>query len=158
VNGRRHNHIALLLAGCLLLGLGCGLKGPPVPPETTVPPNITDLKAVVTGDAVRLSWTLPREEDGVFHGLEFFRVYRYQAPVSHQLCEGCPIPFQQVLDIHLDNPAPAWVEEGRMLWEDRVEPGHRYAYMITVHHESGGVSKDSNVVQFVTEEKKAETD
>jgi hypothetical protein len=132
--------------------MGCGLKGPPVPPETIVPPNIVDLEAAVTGDTVRLSWTLPREKAVVFPGLELFRVYKYKAPISHELCEGCPIPFQQVLDVHLDNPAPAWTEQGRMFWEDRVEPDQRYAYMITVHHESGGVSKDSNIVQFTTGE------
>jgi hypothetical protein len=43
------------------------------------------------------------------------------------------------------------VEEGRMVWEDKVEPDHRYAYMVVVHHKSGGMSKDSNVVQFTTQ-------
>ena len=132
--------------------MGCGLKGPPVPRETTVPSNIADLKAVVIGDTVRLSWALPMKKDVIFPGLKLFRVYKYEAPISDKLCEGCPIPFQQVLDIHLDNPAPAWVEEDRMVWQDRVEPDHRYAYMVTVHHKSGGVSKDSNVVQFTTGE------
>jgi len=136
----------------LLVGTACGLKAPPVPPGTTVPPNIVDLKAEVTGDTVRLTWTVPKKKDAVFPGLKHFRVYKYKAPVSDELCEGCPIPFEPVLDIRLDNPEPARVEEGRMIWEDKVEPDHRYAYMVTVHHKSGGISKDSNVVQFATVE------
>jgi len=154
VNCLRPKQIVLLLAGCLLLGMGCGLKAPPMPPGTTVPPNIVDLRAEVTGDTVRLSWALPKKKDVVFPGLEHFRVYKYKAPISDELCEGCPIPFERVLDIRLDNSAPAWVEEGRMIWEDKVEPDHRYAYMVVVHvvhHKSGGMSKDSNIVEFITE-------
>ncbi len=50
---------------CLLLGLGCGIKAPPVAPETVVPAPVDDLQVTVTEGGIRLEWTLPeRSLDG----------------------------------------------------------------------------------------------
>jgi hypothetical protein len=131
--------------------MACGVKGPPVAPKPTIPPAVKDLKAEVVGDMVRLTWSLREEGDVPIEGIEHIEVYRYHSPVSEKFCAGCPIPFQRVLDIKLKDPQPARLEGPRMIWHDEIEPGHRYAYKVVLHHKSGGISEDSNVVQFVTE-------
>jgi len=60
------------------------------------------------------------------------------------------MPFERVLDIKPKAPEPARVEGNRIIWHDQVAAGHRYAYKVVVYHKSGGMSEDSNIVQFVT--------
>ncbi len=153
MRGKRIHHRSLLFivsAGFLLLCLACGKKGPPVPPKPTIPPAITDLQAEVIGDKVQLTWSVPKKDNAFFEGLEYFRVQKYMARSSVELCPGCPIPFQDLLEVKLKAPAPARVEGGRVIFQDAMEVDYRYAYKVVVYHESGGVSKDSNIVEFVT--------
>jgi hypothetical protein len=137
--------------GSLILFLACGKKGPPVPPKAIIPPAIKDLKAEVLGDKVKLTWSMPRKDNAVFDGLEHFRVCKYKSHSSVELCAGCPIPFERFLDIKLKDPEPAQVEGDRVIWHDTIDVDYRYAYKVVVYHKSGGVSKDSNIVRFVTE-------
>jgi hypothetical protein len=146
----RRRFLFLILAGALILGLACGKKGPPVAPKPTIPPAITDLKAEVIGDKVRLTWSMPKKDNALFEGLEYFRVYKYTSHSSVDVCQGCPIPFEQLLDIKLNNPEPARVEGDRVIFHDTIKADHRYAYKVVVYHKSGGVSKDSNIAEFVT--------
>jgi hypothetical protein len=154
INRNRSPGVRYLFLVCLsflVLCAGCGVKRPPVAPKPTVPPAAKDLKAEVIGDVVRLTWSLPREGGVPFEGMEYIGVYRYQSHISEELCPGCPIPFERVLDIKLKHPEPARVEGQRMTWYDSIEADHRYAYKVVVHHKSGGMSEDSNIVQFTTE-------
>src|SRR5262245_26359570 len=58
---RRHGRTALLLALVLPLPLAaCGKRGPPVAPERRLPAAVQDLQGTVEGEAIRLSWTLPK--------------------------------------------------------------------------------------------------
>ncbi len=140
----------LICAVFFILCMGCGVKAPPVAPRATVPPSIEDLEAEVVGETVRLTWSVPREGDVVFEGLEHFTVYRRKFHRSVEQCPGCPMPFERVLDIKPKAPEPARVEGNRIIWHDQVAAGHRYAYKVVVYHKSGGMSEDSNIVQFVT--------
>jgi hypothetical protein len=49
---------ALALASLLLSG--CGTPGTPQPPSLKLPEPVTDLAAIRTGNAVALTWTMPR--------------------------------------------------------------------------------------------------
>ena len=138
--------LLLICAGLLILCLECGKKGPPVAPRVIVPPAVKDLKAEVIGDKVRLTWSVPKKGDKVFNGLEHFGVYKYRSQSSAEMCPGCPIPFEHLLDIRLDDPEPARVEGDRIVWHDDMDAGYHYAYKIMVYHKSGGVSEDSNIV------------
>jgi hypothetical protein len=130
--------------------LACGIKSPPVSPETLTPPAIRDLTAEVIGDKVQLTWSMPKKDNALFDGVEHFRVYKYKSHSSIEVCEGCPIPFEHFLDIKLEDPEPAQVEGDRIICHDSIEADHRYAYKVTAYHKSGGLSEDSNIVQFVT--------
>ena len=140
----------LIYAGLLVLCLECGKKAPPVAPRVTVPPAVNDLKAEVVGDEVRLIWSLPKKGNEVFEGLEYFRLYKHSRHRSVEMCTGCPIPFEDYLEIKLRDPKPARVEGDHIVCHDKIEPDHGYAYKLVVYHESGGASKDSNIVRFET--------
>lgn len=149
--GKQHRLLFLMSLGILLLHLGCGRKGPPVAPQVVVPPAVKDLKAEVARHEVQLTWSVPTQGDNVFEGIVGFKVFRYESGDSTAPCPGCPIPFHEHLDIKLRDPAPARVEGGRVICRDALKPGYRYAYKVVVYHKSGGVSGNSNIVEFTTE-------
>ncbi|NVM20508.1 MAG: hypothetical protein HWN68_01850 [Desulfobacterales bacterium] len=141
--------IFLLSLGFLLLHAGCGKKGPPVAPRAVIPPPVKDLKGEVVGDMVRLTWSIPQKDEAAFEGIAGFKLHRHKAHNSDATCPGCPIPFKPFLDIRLKDPAPAKVEADRIICYDEIEPEHRYAYKVVVYHKTGGMSEDSNIVDFV---------
>lgn len=42
--------------------MGCGRYGPPVPPEKLAPVPISDLKVVILGTEVKISWVAPSKD------------------------------------------------------------------------------------------------
>lgn len=149
---RRSDHRLLFLisVGFLILCLGCGKKGPPLPPEATIPPAVKDLEAEVMEDKVRLTWSMPKKDDQLVEGLDYFGVYKYKSLTAEEVCPECPIPFEHFFDISLKDPEPAQVEGDTIIFYDTIEADCSYAYKVIVYHESGGVSEDSNTVRFVT--------
>lgn len=127
-------------------------------PGAIVPPAVKDLEAETMGDKVRLTWSLPKKGNTLFAGPGYFGVYRYKSHSSVETCPGCPIPFEHFLDIRLDDPESARVDGDRIVWYDKIEANHRYAYKVVVYHKSGGVSEDSNIVQITTNDKRQITD
>lgn len=128
-----------------MLGTACGIKGPPVAPKVPVPPAVFDLKAEKVGNNLQLSWSLPKKDHAVFGGLEEFKLYKYESRLSQDWCPDCPIPFRRFLNIELLDPWPARREGDRIVFNDTIDPGYRYAYKVVVHHRSGAASKDSNI-------------
>jgi hypothetical protein len=155
MNPTRSNHrygfLFLVFAGSLILCLACGKKGPPEPPKALISPAVKDLKAEVIKDKVRLTWSIPKKENELFPGLKLFRVYKFESHSSEEVCDGCPVPFEHLLDIRLKEPEAAQVEGDRVIFYDEVQADSRYAYKVGILHQSGGMSEDSNMVQFVTE-------
>ncbi|OEU47787.1 MAG: hypothetical protein BA872_03000 [Desulfobacterales bacterium C00003060] len=138
----------IICLGFLIFFPQCGKKAPPAAPEATVPPAVKDLKAETIGDKVLLTWSVLNKGNTLFDGLEHFGVYKSESHISAEICPGCPIPFEHYLDIKLDDPKPARVEGDRIVFPDNIKADHRYAYKVVVYHKSGGVSKDSNIVEF----------
>ncbi len=152
IKGKRTHQdrfLFLICTGLLILCLKCGKKAPPVAPKATVPLAVKDLKAEIIGDKVRLTWSVFKKGDKVFEGLEHFGIYKYESHSSVEMCPGCPIPFEHFVDIRLHDTEAAQVEGDRIIWHDNIEADHRYAYKVIVYHNSGAVSADSNIVQFV---------
>ncbi len=150
--GKHNRPLFLIFLGVLFLHPGCGRKAPPVAPQVVVPPAVKDLRAEVVGHDVQLTWSVPTQGDTVFEGVKGFRIFRYESrDSSTPRCPGCPIRFHEHLDIKLTDPAPARIKGGRVICRDALEPGCRYAYKVVVYHKSGGVSGNSNIVEFATE-------
>jgi len=143
-----HTLLFFLGLGLLLLSPGCGKKGPPVAPRVVVPPPVKDLKAALAGDEVQLTWSVPTKNGAPLEGIEGFRVFRRAVRGGVAPCPGCPVPFDEFLDIKLEYPEPAGVEEGRVFCRDQVMPDGPYDYKVIVYHQSGGVSEDSNIVSW----------
>ncbi|MGD8960837.1 MAG: hypothetical protein PVI27_13405, partial [Desulfobacteraceae bacterium] len=77
--------LRLLLLTTAALGLlvsGCGVKGPPRPPQTVPPPPVTDLQGRVAEDRAILTWTPPGRASRRVMAVTGFRVYRARSALS----------------------------------------------------------------------------
>lgn len=125
----------------------CGKKGPPRPPRAVTPPAVSDLSAKVEGERIQLSWSIPRRDDEVVEGIEGFQIFRYRTQDREKLCPDCPMDFRTFKKV--DAPTAGTEDRGRVTAYDVLERGYGYAYKVLVLHESGGVSKDSNIAKVM---------
>ena len=51
--------LLLVLMSLVTILFGCGIYGPPLPPEIFAPAPVRFLKAEINGDSVELSWLSP---------------------------------------------------------------------------------------------------
>ena len=112
--------LLVLLSVLALTPAACGKKGQPRPPKAAGLPVVKDLRAVVDGGKVRLTWTLPAGSEGVAG----FIIERSRP--EKDICPGCPRDFEEVRRI------PA--ERGAASFEDVDEglPGKgRFFYRVT---------------------------
>jgi hypothetical protein len=136
-----------ILMTTLCFHVGCGRKGPPKPPRTITPPAVSDLTADLAGRRIALTWSVPRQGGEVVDGVQGFNVYRFKTSDPEKLCARCPIDFRKFEEIEMDAGVPG--EEDRVTLYDTYEPGYGYAYKVLVLHESGGMSKDSNIAKVL---------
>lgn len=100
----------------LLLGIvsGCGKKGLPIPPPEEIPPAVTDLAAVIDGQTLTLTWTLPQDDRA--DDLTGFRIYRSTDPRSTDSCRDCPVRFQLFADIMIGDFGATVSEDGKVTY------------------------------------------
>ena len=155
------------LALVLLLPLAlaaCGKRGPPVAPEQRLPAAVQDLSAVLSGDGVRLQWTLPkiRVDRSPLKDLRRVEVYRRldddgpataprPAVLTFRGLFGGPsevVGFDRIADIALEKPAPADVRGGQVVYTDAqgLARGRRYTYVVVAIDDQGRPSPPSNRV------------
>ncbi len=82
--------------GLILAVVGCGVKGPPVPPRSVPPGAITDLGYTIDQDQVTLTWSIPTGEAAGSAGLAGFVVYRATISAAEPVCDGCPVLFRRL--------------------------------------------------------------
>ena len=149
IGGIRRDKVCLIASLCaLFFSAQCGIKGAPEPSRLPEPPPVNDLTIVRVGDNLRLSWSLPKQDDGVFGGLDQFKVYKFRTHRLVTWCPDCPMTFRHFLDIKVSDPWPARMEDGRIVFDDIIETDFHYAYKVVVHHRSGGSSRDSNIAAW----------
>jgi hypothetical protein len=132
------------LAGAFLTG-GCGKKGPPKPPSGNKPPPVRDLAYSVTGNSIKLSWTIPQTTDKAKSPVVGFLIFRYQQPAHERECSNCPVIFRQVGDV----PARGQPGVTPLVFTQTIELGYRYIYKVKAYDNGGIPSRDSNFVQFL---------
>lgn len=130
----------------LTILVGCGKKGPPIPPAVVIPPPIRNLNARIVGDEIHLFWSVPARDGVPFEGIRGFRVFRHRMNMSVPPCPACPLSFEQLHEIKVSNPDPARIDRGWVVYPVQFNPQFRYAFKVLVVHNRGGVSDDSNVV------------
>lgn len=138
--------IRTLLAGIiLLLGFsyfGCGIKGPPVPPQQPAVPAVMNLAYQVDDQTVRLTWSLPGPLAAKQAKKAAFAVYRSRSALAEPTCEGCPLVFEKVATV-------AYVHTDTNRYTTSAPLDHGYRYVFKVRLETDGVAGlDSNLVQF----------
>ena len=138
---------AFLILACIILLVGCGRKGMPVPPGTIRPTAVKDLSYRIMPNGVELSWTVPiRNRDGSpVESIKGFDLFKAEGPVD-ETCEGCPPQFGHPIEV----PFEARPEEARkMYYEDRtLSPGTRYIYEVRTVKGWLNISDPSNRVSF----------
>ena len=130
---------------------GCGIKGPPVAPDSPIPASVTELRASSREGEIFLAWSSPTKNiDGSkLEDLLGFRVFRQSRPLPPSACPDCPLKFEPVAEIDIDYPpAAAQVEQGRVLWRDMtLKPQHEYTYIVRAYNSYKSPSPDSNEVK-----------
>jgi hypothetical protein len=143
------------LAGLVLLvaSLGCGRKGPPLPPRPVIPAAVGSLRAEPQDNAILVSWSRPtRNQDGSpLKDLLEFRVSRSPGPGP----EGGPAGFALLATVRADSPDNAAVSGARyaLLDDGRgqgLRSGARYAYRVQPVSRSGALGPPAEVAVTYT--------
>ena len=143
--------LQVIFSACLLLGAmsaGCGIKGPPVPPERYRPAAVTDLSYESTGGRVALRWTLPPEKDQDRNPITGCSVYRSQFALPGTECVDCDASFKKAADVPVPQVAASDSSRTAIRFDDTIAPGFQYAYRVVCRTADGVSGDESNVVRF----------
>ena len=145
----RRQHRILWLVIFLGVFLGCGIKAPPKPPQQLQQLAVNDLSKSLNEDRLTLTWTIPNVENQRQADLAGFMVYKSRKKLSDADCQTCPVFFERVADIPLNQVTSKDVEEKTIYYMDAVEEGYHYLYKVIVYSKNGVMGKDSNIVEFI---------
>jgi len=144
----------IALVFCLLTGIsGCGKKGFPVVPDTSIPVAVKDLNTMIGEGMITLYWTIPETNvDGSkLTDLAGFIIFRSKAAFDSSDCPDCPKKFKRLADIILRGKPykEAKVKEGMMEYVDKdLTADTIYTYKVSSYNLDGIFSKDSNLVEI----------
>ncbi len=125
---------------------GCGKKAPPRAPGGAPLPPIDNLKSTTRGEILWLSWSIPEKMESKVSEVVGFVIYRSKMPVSELSCENCPVAFQELARVPVEERFARGLEKAIFSYEDVLEKNHRYVYKITSLMERGRESLGSNLV------------
>jgi len=138
---------ATLVATALALLLGCGKKGPLVPPEALAPAAIGNLSVVQQGGRFQVSWSAPGRQEGGdrLEDLAGFLLFKRTLLPPAEDCETCPSAYTEVAHVDLDYPKGVKRLGNRYLFEDYdLKQGKAYQYKVRSFNTDGVQSTDSN--------------
>jgi hypothetical protein len=142
--------LAGLAAAAVLLLLGCGKKGPPVPPKTFPPIAVQNLQGSIDGGRVYLVWTLGPVQREQLRKTEGFAVYRSKTSLGEEGCIMCPLIFERVGMVPLAFDSRSGEGKNQFRYNEAVQSGFRYIYKVAAV--SNEVGPYSPVVEFITTE------
>lgn len=120
-----------------LIPLGCGKKGPPLPPDSLVPEVATGLTASGRPGGLLISWILPdKNNDGTdLVDLSGFKLYKR---VEDKRCPDCPSFFPEYAEIDLEMRT-GYLLRGKTVFfmDNKVEDGEKYFYKVAPFNKSG---------------------
>ena len=121
--------------------VSCGVKRFPRPSKFKQLPVATNLKAVVSDNVVRVSWTIPPFES-LHESISGCRIY--EASAKEKNCLKCPVRFRLIRDIPVSYGFPG---KRDMEYEIPVKKGLSYQYKIRIYTDKGNVGEYSNPVK-----------
>jgi hypothetical protein len=129
----------LLILAIVLAAVSCGKKKTPLGPDEVLPAPVREFRLSQEGDALVVSWLLPRVNllGQPLTQAAGCRVYR--AEVRSVSTESpCPLDFVLYVDIDLAYPSQGEVQGEAMLFKDReLAPGRRYWYRVAAYDQGG---------------------
>ena len=126
--------------------IGCGKKGPPVPPQRFIPPAVNDLSYRLVGTTLSLSWTLPEVKKTT--DIAGCIVFRDRTSVSESDCPTCPPKFKSVADLPLGSASQTKQNLKTMKYNESLAQGYRYTYKVNCYSTQGVSGQDSNRIEF----------
>jgi hypothetical protein len=123
----------------IVIGLGCGAKSRPVPPELTHPDRVNDLSAKSNSKGILLTWSRPMKYGGgkPLKDLSGFRLLRAEGDGSLADLVELPVTDQERFQkVH------------RFAYIDTTaQMGHSYRYVMITETPDGYESDPSNTVR-----------
>jgi fibronectin type 3 domain-containing protein len=137
----------IVLVSVIVLLVGCGVKGPPVPWETIVPKRIVDLEAVPREEKVLLEWTIPKEntDKSALTDLAGFSILRSEGDLIGGECKGCGEKPTVVYEMKLGAKEEVRGKRVTAVVED-LEPRKVYVYQVVSVNRRKDPSSPSNPV------------
>lgn len=143
--------LVFLLLALTFCAAGCGAPGEPTPPSPPIPVAVSDLKASQLGDAVLLTFALPRKST---LGLRLTDVPTLEVWRGNLRPDGTPDPRSFRLVDTIPGPIlSSYVQDGRVSYPVPVEPeelraraGETALYRVRTRVSERKVSADSNQV------------
>ena len=125
-----------------LIFIGCGIKGPPVPPQQPSVSAVENLDYEISGSSARLSWSLAVPLSVELAKNAAFGLFRSRSFLETAPCKGCPQIFEKVLEI-------PFVSQRSKGYETEIPLDFGYRYLFKVRLETqAGIGPDSNTIQF----------
>jgi uncharacterized protein len=127
------------LIGLLLLAAACGKKLTPYAPDQVLPAPVRNFQLSQEGDALVLSWLLPRQNllGQPLTQVQGCRLYRaaLKGVLPQALMSSDYVVYA---DIDLSYPQRGEVQGEAMLFKDRdLKPGYRYYYRVAAYDQDG---------------------
>ncbi|SMC47320.1 hypothetical protein SAMN02746065_102267 [Desulfocicer vacuolatum DSM 3385] len=123
----------------MVVGMGCGKKGPPLAPLALTPPPPVHFTSRLTADRVMLQWKIDSEFQKKNKGKDMgVEIYRARRVLSMDACKGCPLPFEKRADL----------SAGTLKYGEILEKGFRYSYRLRTRLGINIFSEYSEIVAF----------
>ena len=145
--------IDLIFLGIVLVLLitpviGCGKKASPIPPEgEQMPPPVSNLAALVDGDTLNLSWTVPAPTDQYPLPAAGFRVQAYKQSLDEP-CLNCPPNYKPIGQLKVMGRLDKAAGQQSMRYQYPLEPGYHYTITVVAIGSDGSAGPKSNTLRI----------
>jgi hypothetical protein len=140
--------VALTMLTSLFFSGACGKKAPPEPPSGNKPPPVRDLAYSITGNTIKLNWSVPQTTVRAKKEVAGFLIYQYQQSTAERECPSCPLIFRQVGDVPASGIEKDPLAPRSIIFTHTLEDGYRYVYKVKAYDNRGIGSRDSNLIEF----------
>lgn len=138
--------LAVLWIGILIV-LGCGKKGDPIPPRVRLPAAINDLSVASAAGGMILRWSISSPQDRIGS----FRILRSDIEAA-SACPGCPQDHRTLVQLSTADGRLQPEEGKRIRYLDaEVKAGRFYSYRVAGCDPRGECGEASNTAQRVHE-------